>query len=413
MLATAKPEVIDSGPAGTGKSRAGLEKINYCCLTYPGLRALIVRKTRTSLSETGLDTFERFVLALDHPMVINGPRRRNRQVYQYPNGSAIVLGGMDKPGRILSAEFDLIFVQQAEELQEEDWEILITRLRSTTLPFQQIIGDCNPDRPTHWIKRRSEGRLLDLLNSRHEENPLLHDGRDWTPFGVTYIEKLDRLTGVRKERLRYGRWVQAAGVIYSDYDEAIHLIYPQDVPKIVRRYVGGVDWGYSNPGFLGVFACDYDDRMYLVAQILRANETDDWWLARALELHEEYGFETIQCDPSEPAYIAKFRRAGLPAEAGFNSVRPGITAMQQRFKDNRFYIVRDCVRYPDLGLVEDYKPASLEQELLGYVWAGKGKDQPVKKDDHGCDGTRYAVTYVDEVSTKPLREARVWRPRGR
>jgi phage terminase large subunit len=87
--------------------------------------------------------------------------------------------------------------------------------------------------------------------------------------------------------------------------------------------------------------------------------------------------------------------------------------MQQRFKDNRLYIVRDCVRYPDLGLVEDYKPASLEQELLGYVWAGKDKDQPVKKDDHGCDGARYAVAYVDEVSTEPLREARVWRPRGR
>ena len=39
-------EVLLAGPAGTGKSRAALEKLHLLALKYPGLRGLMVRKTR-------------------------------------------------------------------------------------------------------------------------------------------------------------------------------------------------------------------------------------------------------------------------------------------------------------------------------------------------------------------------------
>lgn len=37
------PEVLMSGPAGTGKSRACLEKIHMMALANPGMRGLIVQ----------------------------------------------------------------------------------------------------------------------------------------------------------------------------------------------------------------------------------------------------------------------------------------------------------------------------------------------------------------------------------
>lgn len=55
-------EVLLAGPAGTGKSRACLEKLHLAAMKYPGMRGLIVRKTRESLSESGLVTFEDKVL---------------------------------------------------------------------------------------------------------------------------------------------------------------------------------------------------------------------------------------------------------------------------------------------------------------------------------------------------------------
>jgi phage terminase large subunit len=61
-------------------------------------------------------------------------------------------------------------------LNQEDWEAIITRLRNWKMPYQQLIGDCNPDSPTHWLKARSgAGGPLVMLESRHEDNPCLRD----------------------------------------------------------------------------------------------------------------------------------------------------------------------------------------------------------------------------------------------
>ena len=68
-------EIILTGPTRTGKTRAVLHKVYTKAIEYPGLRALILRKTRASLTETTLVTFERDILGVDHPLVIDGPSR--------------------------------------------------------------------------------------------------------------------------------------------------------------------------------------------------------------------------------------------------------------------------------------------------------------------------------------------------
>jgi hypothetical protein len=227
------PEVVIAGPAGTGKSRAVLEKLHICAQNYPGMRGLIVRKTRESLTESALVTFEEKVLPEGSSIAL-GPQRRLRQAYHYPNGSEIVIGGMDKPSKVMSTEFDFIYPQEAIELSEHDWESLTTRLRNGVMPYQQIVGDTNPDAPTHWLKRRADRGATVFLESRHEDNPVLWDGRraDWTDIGSVYIEKLDALTGARKPRLRFGKWVQAEGVVYEGWDRAIHLITGADLMRL-------------------------------------------------------------------------------------------------------------------------------------------------------------------------------------
>src|SRR5258705_5619498 len=54
-------EVLFAGPAGTGKSRACLEKLHMMALLNPGMRGLICRKTLASLGSTALVTFEQHV----------------------------------------------------------------------------------------------------------------------------------------------------------------------------------------------------------------------------------------------------------------------------------------------------------------------------------------------------------------
>ena len=406
VIGSELPEVVVSGPAGTGKSRSCMEKLNYCALHYPGSRYLMLRKTRASLSDSGLVTFENDVLGQMHPLVIDGPSRPHRWGYRYDNGSEIVVGGIDKPGRVLSTEYDLIYVQQAEELAENDWETLTTRLRHGRLPFQQIVGCCNPDRPTHWLRKRADaGRLL-MLDSRHEENPVLWDlvSRTWTPAGTQYIARLDALTGVRKQRLRLGRWVQAEGMVYEGWDRAAHLIDPFPIPAEWRR-IRAIDFGYTNALSCGFWAIDDDGRMYLYREIYMTRRTVAVHTRQIKELSEGEDIEATVCD-HDAEDRATLEENGIPTVAADRAVSPGIQAVQERLKRAgdgrpRLFVMRDCLVERDALLAEAKKPTCTEEEIDGYVWpedqAGRAvKEQPVKVDDHGMDGMRYAVMYVDQ-----------------
>ena len=82
-------------------------------------------------------------------LISGDARRNNRQHYDMPNNNVIVIGGMDKPSKIMSSDYDVICAFEATELNIEDYENLTTRLRNNKLAFQQIICDCNPGVPGH------------------------------------------------------------------------------------------------------------------------------------------------------------------------------------------------------------------------------------------------------------------------
>ncbi|HXG66939.1 MAG TPA: phage terminase large subunit [Blastocatellia bacterium] len=396
-------EMLLSGPAGTGKSRACLEFLHLVASKYPAMRGLIVRKTRESLSESGLVTFEEKVLpALS--TLRQGPSRRLRQLYAYPNGSQLVGGGMDRASRVMSTEFDLIYVQEATELSEDDWEMLTTRLRNGRVPYQQLIADCNPGPPTHWLKRRSDRGLVRLIESRHEDNPELwdHQRGAWTERGAAYIAKLDRLTGARRLRLRHGLWAMAEGMVYGDvWDPAVHLIDRFPIPADWPRY-WVVDFGFTNPFVFQAWAEDHDGRLYRYREIYYTRRlVED--LARAILAAErdEARPVAIICDHDAEDRATLERHLGLGTTPARKSVSDGIQAVAARLRKAgdgkpRLFFLRDSLVGRDPQLAEDKRPTCTEEEFEGYVWQEAGaKEMPVKQDDHGLDCVRYLVAYKD------------------
>jgi phage terminase large subunit len=403
-------EAIVHGPAETGKTIGALYKLHICATDYPNASIVIARKTLSSTYATVLQTFKDKVLHDGASVRPYGGEKP--EWYDYPSGARIWITGLDKSSKVLSAEHDIVYVNQAEELMLDDWETLTTRTtgRAGNMPYSQTIGDANPAWPSHWMYHR---KPLRIFPSWHKENPALFDQAtgEMTEQGQRTMAVLGALTGPRKERLLFGKAAMAEGVVYADWNDQVHLIYANDVPKLVR-YVAAQDWGYTHPGVLGVWGLDWDGRMYLVAQIYRTKQTIDWWIARARELREEFRWEAIACDPSEPAYIEQYQAAGLNAVAAYSRVLPGINAVQERLAiaDDglpRFFIVRDCVRHEDETLKQDHKMHAIEQEFPSYVWADrKAKEQPVKDGDDGMDTSRYAVAYVDKLGQKQKRIVR-------
>lgn len=404
LWTTEADEFILSGPAGTGKSRGCLEYIHDCALRYPGSRQLIARKTRVSLTESGLVTFERQVVGEHDPLVSN-MQRANRALYSYPNGSEIIVGGIDRPGRIMSTEFDQIYVQEATELQIQDYEALTSRLRGEAMPYSRMIGDCNPDRPDHWLKLRAEAGACSMRPTLHQDNPRLYDDDgQMTEFGRKYLAKLNNLTGVRRDRLLLGLWVQAEGAVYDDWNDAIHYIDRFDIPAEWRR-IRSIDFGFTNPFTCGWWAIDPDGRMYRYREIYHTQRTVAEHAAQITRLSEGERIEATIADhdAEDRATLAQHGIHTIPAR---KSIRQGIEAVQERLKlagdgKPRIFILRDSLVERDDDLFEASKPTHTAAEIGGYVWAkgadGKPKKEvPVDVDNHGLDDLRYAVMYVDQ-----------------
>jgi phage terminase large subunit len=216
-------ECLIVGPAGTGKTFGVLAVLHAIAKKYPNLRILLLRQTRVSLSESVLVTYEQDVLATDGMGgIAAGASRRNRAGYRYANGTELALGGLDKPGRIFSTSWDIVYINEAVELDEDAWLTVGSRLNRPGRPgcLGWLVGDTNPGDPSHWLKARCDRGETALWESLHESNPAMHDGRGWTEAGRLYLEQLDRLRGTLHKRLKLGLWAAGSGQWFDSFGEA-------------------------------------------------------------------------------------------------------------------------------------------------------------------------------------------------
>lgn len=249
-----------AGPAETGKTWATLWRLDSECRRIKGGQFALVRKVRRTIAPTVLVTYQR----------IQELRRArgegaaepygglNPEWYDYGNGTRLWIGGMDDPSKILSGERDGIYVNQAEELAENDWEVLSTRAtgRGAVTDTPMLFGDCNPGPSDHWIIRRRDSGALIFLESRHRDNPSLYDSAGaLTAQGERTMAVLNALTGVRRLRLRDGQWVGAEGQFFEQWDEAIHVREPSDYFEIPSDWPvwGSFDYGFSHNTAFGIY----------------------------------------------------------------------------------------------------------------------------------------------------------------
>jgi PBSX family phage terminase large subunit len=406
------PEAMLSGPAETGKTYSALKKLDALAWKYPGAQLAMVRKTYNSMAGTVLQIWTKKILGPDSPVQPFGGE--HPQWFDYPNRSRVWVGGLDNPVKVLSGERDAVYVNQAEELSTDDWEVLTTRTtgRAGNMPYAQVFGDCNPDVPTHWIVNRPS---LKVFESRHEDNPVLFDEAGAiTEQGRRSLAVLDALTGVRKQRYRYGRWVGAEGQVY-EFDKAVHLIDRMPDGWEHWRKIRSIDFGFTNPFVCQWWAIDGDGRMYLYREMYMSGRTVATHLPTInAQTANEYIEATVSDhDAEDRATLAEgvkgdhgeIREPGIATVAAYKAVSRGIQAVEDRLKvaadgKPRIFILRDALVEVDEVLRAKHKPLTTEAEFPSYVWQksvnGRPiKEEPLKVDDHGMDTMRYAVAYVD------------------
>lgn len=387
-------EILYSGWMGAGKSRILCEKAWYLADRYPGATFGIFRKVAASLPATTLRTWRRDVM---------GPRMHriasqnlSESWYELDNGSRIYFLGLDPdpitgvPSKIGSLDLAWAGVDEAVEVSEADWMMLLGRLRDPRIPFHQIAAATNPAHPKHWL-------LLRFLAGDPAREMFRAQSNRFLP--ADYLDILGSLgDSAHARRLGKGEWAAAEGVIWRVLD---WQITPPDAPS--ARTIAGLDWGFVHPIAAVVVGRSGTGRLAVRDEYVASGQTVDQAAPGLAAMAERNDVEAFYCDPSEPGLLAQLKaefkehkrwhqdcRLRATITEATNDVLPGLQAVDKAIRD---------------GMTFDPKCVSLLAEIPGYTWkpqkGGGFQEVPIDINDDACDALRYAVMAFEPNKANP------------
>ena len=393
------PTLLLTGSAGGGKSRLAGEKLHAFMQKYPGATGLMLRKAREYAGKSIVPFMSRTVIGSDNAVTM----RKTDSAFYYQNGSMLFWGGMknDEQREGLRSigqdgSLDFVWIEEANAFTRTDFDEIQARMRGSAANWSQIVLTTNPDIPSHWINQ-------DLIIGG--EASVYYSGASDNIYNPdSYIATLDKLTGVLHQRLALGKWVQAEGAVYDEFEPGTHMLDAFDIPDEWRR-IRVVDFGYTNAFVCQWWAVDDDGRAYRYREIYKTKTLVEDHAKLINELSKGEHIETTVCD-HDAEDRATLERYGIPTIPANKAVSKGIQAVKARLRvagdgKPRLYLVRGALHEEDQELREERKPVSTDEEITAYQWQkgvdGKpNKEQPVKNNDHGVDAARYLVMYLDD-----------------
>jgi len=192
---------------------------------------------------------------------------------------------------------------------------------------------------------------------------------------------------------RYGRFASAAaGLVYPEFDENVHVIDPFPIPKEWQDTIS-IDPGLNNPLSAHWYAVDYDDNVYVTYEHYEAGRDIDYHADAIKQISRRLGWHTDGQGRLNALIdsAAKQRTLGSLKSVAELFYERGILVNPNVEKDLfsgiarvKSYLNRNN-SLPNLYIFNTCP--NLIRELKGYYW-GSG-DVPRKVDDHGLDEMRY------------------------
>ncbi len=214
---------------------------------------------------------------------------------------------------------------------------------------------------------------------------------------------LQGMSEEEKQARRSGRFIAFAGLIYTNFNEQVHVIEPVNPAYIgSRTVILSLDHGFRHPTAWLFSFLDDEGNLTIFHELYKSEWTVDKHAAYVTEYLEKWGIEPSYFvgDPAIGQRNAKdgtsihstYAECGIPILLGNNEVRHGIERVRRRFDEKKLFITSDCV--------------NLIKELRGYRWAQQPKNSkndsreaPQKHNDHACDSLRYLVVSRPENDT--------------
>lgn len=232
------------GARGGGKSWALRRKLMAMCLRYPGLRALLIRRTLSELRANHLLPLLREYGALltyretDHTLTL-------------ANGSSIELGYCATDRDVLryqGQEYDVIAIDEATQLSENRFAVLKACLRGTADIPRRMYLTCNPGGIGHaWVKRLFVDRRF-RAGERPEDYAFIpafvYDNPALMRADPDYAKSLESLPPRLRDAWLHGRWDVFEGQFFPEFDPTVQVISPALIPDGLTCFAA-VDYGFD------------------------------------------------------------------------------------------------------------------------------------------------------------------------
>lgn len=169
------------GGGGSGKSVFATQKIIHRCRTEKGHKWLVVRKVGDTLRDSVFAELKSTIYMLGVEDEFTIPKGRSSELYLRHNatGNEILFYGLDdvEKRKSISGITD-VWIEEASEIDPEDFRQLDIRMRNQTNTYEQMILTFNPVSITSWLKSEFFDRHKDgavTLKTTYKDNKFLPD----------------------------------------------------------------------------------------------------------------------------------------------------------------------------------------------------------------------------------------------
>jgi phage terminase large subunit len=373
---------------GFGKSYAAVHEAFFKALTFgKGSEGLMVAPTYKLLTQGLMETWKKVVPSNCYRMTA-GDRM------ELFNGSIIWWRTSSEPERLRGMNLSwAVFDEASAEPTDEAYKEIRNRLRIGQNP--QLFITTTPN-GLNWLSKvtglgpHSNGFQgtndqwwnsdILVIKATTMDNPLY-------PRDSVYIKNLLDRPDASPEWIQqnvFAEYTSKQGLVFPQFKASQHVI--KQLPRNIKRYIAGHDFGFSDFGALLVLAETVDKKLIAVHEEYHRGLTSDeyGWYQLIEEIKEKYSPEFVVCDSASPERIAAMRKYFKHRPVFIESTKDtigSIRRVQKLLNADKFLVHESC--------------KNLITEIQNWSWKqdkrGNSLEIPESGNDHLQDCLRYSV----------------------
>lgn len=296
--------------------------------------------------------------------------------YKFSNGSFIEFFSADQPDKLRGARRDVLFINECNNVNFEAYQQLAIRTRKF------IYLDYNPSLE-FWVHTELLGQPdTDFVVLTYKDNEALEQ---------SIVGEIEKAREKAKTSEYWANWWKVYGLgQLGQLQGAVFTNWKQcdKIPSEAKLIAYGLDFGYSNDPTALTAIYQMNNEYYLDEIVyqkgLLISELSEIMKSKGVSKHTY-----IYADSSEPRSIKELQLNGWrvkAAEKGVDSIRYGITAMQE----HNYLVTKSST--------------NLIKEFRSYMWdtdkTGKQLDKPIDAFNHAIDGIRYYFQTQNKITRK-------------